>query len=155
MIDVRRCSPSDAAVLGRLLWEFNTEFGSDTDPADVLTERFARLLERDDAIALLAGEDDGFAFLTLRPAIWYDGPVSQLEELYVAPALRDQGSAQPSSTPPGGWCSSSGRRRCTSTSTRSTRTPGGSTSATASSTSRREGMDYRMLCYIGPTDSPS
>ncbi len=42
-------------------------------------------------VALLAGEADGFALLTLRPAIWFDGPVSQLEELYVVPGLRSQG----------------------------------------------------------------
>ena len=33
----------------------------------------------------------GFALVSLRPAIWFDGPVSQLEELYVVPALRSGG----------------------------------------------------------------
>jgi len=89
--DVRRATPADSAVLGRLLWAFNSEFETGTDPADTLADRFARLLDLDDAIALLAGDDDGFAFLTLRPAIWFDGPVAQLEELYVAPALREEG----------------------------------------------------------------
>ena len=30
MIDVRRATPADAAVLGRLLWDFNTEVDTDT-----------------------------------------------------------------------------------------------------------------------------
>jgi len=88
---VRRATPADANTLGRLLRDFNTEFESPTDPADVLASRFGRLLERDDVIALIAGEADGFALVTLRPAIWFDGPVAQLEELYVVPELRDSG----------------------------------------------------------------
>ncbi|QSR29133.1 GNAT family N-acetyltransferase [Nocardioides sp. S5] len=78
-----------------MLWDFNTEFESETDDAEVLGVRFARLLGLDGIVAVLA-EDDvrgavGFALLSLRPAIWFDGPVSQLEELYVVPDLRDQG----------------------------------------------------------------
>lgn len=88
---VRRATPADAATLGRLLWDFNTEFDSPTDPAEVLAARFGRLLAGEDVIALLAGETDGFALVTLRPAIWFDGPVAQLEELYVVPTLRDRG----------------------------------------------------------------
>jgi GNAT superfamily N-acetyltransferase len=94
MTDVRRAAPADAEVLGRLLWDFNTEFGTETDTADVLAVRFARLLELDDIVAVLAedaGTAVGFALVSLRPAIWFDGPVSQLEELYVVPALRDRG----------------------------------------------------------------
>ena len=43
---------------------------------------------------LLAGEPDrptGFAYLTLRPTPYFDGPLAQLEELYVQPELRGQG----------------------------------------------------------------
>ena len=95
MTELRRATPDDAAVLGRLLWDFNTEFDTETDDADVLAERFGRLLTLDDIVAVLAEDDGGapvgFALLSLRPAIWYDGPVSQLEELYVVPDLRSQG----------------------------------------------------------------
>lgn len=73
------------------MFDFNTEFDSPTDPADVLSARFERILALDGVVALVAGEADGFALLTLRPAIWFDGPVAQLEELYVVPPLRDQG----------------------------------------------------------------
>jgi GNAT superfamily N-acetyltransferase len=91
--DVRRATPADAAVVGRLLYDFNTEFDTETPSADEFAGRFTRLLARDDVIVLLAGESEptGFAYLTLRPAPYYDGPLAQLEELYVVPALRDQG----------------------------------------------------------------
>ncbi len=95
MSGVRRATVDDAAVLARLLWDFNTEFETEVDDADVLEVRFARLLPLDEIVAVLAEDDDGtatgFAFLSLRPAIWFDGPVSQLEELYVVPALRSHG----------------------------------------------------------------
>ena len=147
---VRRATPADSAVLGRMLWDFNTEFGSDTDPADVLTARFARLLGRDDAIALLAGADDGFAFLTLRPAIWYDAPVAQLEEFYVAPALRDRGI---------GTAILDAARRLV----RELGAPEIHINVDEVDVDTRRfyerhgfvnieaGTDYRMLCYIGPT----
>ena len=150
MIDVRRATPADAAVLGRLLWDFNTEFETEADPADVLAERFARLLVRDEAIALLAGEDEGFAFLTLRPAIWYDGPVSQLEELYVAPDLRDRGI---------GTALLDAARRLV----RGLGSPEMHINVDEVDTDTRRfydrhgfanieaGKDYRMLCFIGPT----
>lgn len=88
---VWRAAPDDAQTLGRLLFDFNTEFEAATDPAPVLARRFAAILERDDAYALIAGAAQGFAFVTLRPAVWFDGPVAQLEELYVVPALRGTG----------------------------------------------------------------
>lgn len=45
-------------------------------------------------VVLLSGDGrapTGFAFLTLRPTPYYAGPLAQLEELYVVPALRDGG----------------------------------------------------------------
>ncbi|MBC2932284.1 GNAT family N-acetyltransferase [Nocardioides sp. zg-1228] len=95
MTVVRRAAVEDAEVLGRLLWDFNTEFDTETDDAEVLAGRFARLLGLDGVLAVLAEDTSdlavGFALVTLRPAIWYDGPVAQLEELYVVPALRSRG----------------------------------------------------------------
>ena len=62
----------------------------------MLARRFARILADPAVLALLARDretDDatGFALVTLRPAIWFDGPVATLDELYVVPALRDRG----------------------------------------------------------------
>jgi GNAT superfamily N-acetyltransferase len=93
-VTVRRATSDDAEVLARLLWDFNTEFETETDDAAVLEVRFSRLLELPEIVAVLAEDDDrpvGFALMSLRPAIWFDGPVSQLEELYVVPDRRDQG----------------------------------------------------------------
>ena len=91
MTDVVTCGPEHAEVLARLLHAFNTEFESPTPSVAELAHRFAALLERDDQLALLAGAESGFAYLTLRQTPYHDGPVALLEELYVAPHLRDQG----------------------------------------------------------------
>ena len=95
-VEVRRATPEDAGVVGRLLWDFNTEFETPTPTAEEFATRFARLLTRDDVVVLLAGDatssgPTGFAYLTLRPAPYFDGPLAQLEELYVRPQLRDRG----------------------------------------------------------------
>ena len=90
---------SDADVAGRLLHDFNTEFESPTPSAAELAGRFRTILDRDDVVLLLAiGEGEGggsepvgFALLTMRPSPYYDGPLVQLEELYVRPRLRDGG----------------------------------------------------------------
>lgn len=98
-VAVRRGTPADAEVAGRLLFDFNTEFEAPTPSAAVFVERFRPLLARDDVFLLLAmGEGEGggqepvgFALLTLRPTPYHPGPLAQLEELYVRPWLRDQG----------------------------------------------------------------
>lgn len=154
MADVRRATAEDAAVLGRLLWDFNTEFDSETDDADVLARRFARLLAVDGVLAVLAeddGEAVGFALVTLRPAIWFDGPVSQLEELYVVPRLRDRGIG----TQVLDLCRELARELGSpemhinvdevDVDTRRFYERHGFRNI-------EDGTDYRMLCYIGPTD---
>jgi GNAT superfamily N-acetyltransferase len=98
-VTVRRGSVADAEVAGRLLFDFNTEFDSPTPSAAELAGRFRDLLSRDDVILLLAmGEGEGggsepvgFALVTLRPTPYHDGPLAQLEELYVRPRLRAGG----------------------------------------------------------------
>lgn len=94
-VEVRRATPDDAAVVGRLLWDFNTEFETPTPSAEEFAGRFATLLDRDDQLVLLAeapgGEAVGFGYLTFRATVYFDGPLGQLEELYVRPDLRDRG----------------------------------------------------------------
>jgi len=154
MTEVRRATPDDASVLGRLLWDFNTEFETETDDADVLAERFTRLLALDEIVAVLAEDDGtavGFALLSLRPAIWFDGPVSQLEELYVVPDRRSQGI--------GAQVLDLSRRLV-----REQGSPEMHINVDEVDVDTRrfyerhrfvnieDGVDYRMLCYVGPTD---
>ena len=154
MTTVRRATPEDAPVLGRLLWDFNAEFETETDDADVLAGRFARILALPEIVAVLAeadGEAVGFALVSLRPAIWFDGPVSQLEELYVVPALRPGGIG----TQVLALC-----RRLA----RDLGSPEMHIGVDEVDVDTRrfyerhgfvnieEGVDYRMLYYVGPTD---
>ncbi len=76
-----------------MLFDFNTEFQSLTPMTVELAARFRRLLALPEVIVLLAGDEEpvGFALLTLRPTPYFDGPLAQLEELYVRPQLRNQG----------------------------------------------------------------
>jgi len=83
---------ADAATVGRLLDAFNREYDTATPGPAVLTTRLGRLLAAGDVIALLTGDPAvAVALLTLRPNVWYDGPVALLDELYVAPGLRGRG----------------------------------------------------------------
>ena len=85
---IRMATVADAKLVARLLHDFNTEFG--TPVPDNVERRFAALIARGDVVVILAGEV-GFAYLTLRPSPYYDGPVAMLEELYVAPSHRGNG----------------------------------------------------------------
>ena len=78
--------------MATLLDAFNREFDTATPGVEVLGPRVGRLLAGGDVVALLAGDPAvGLAVLTLRPNVWYDGPVALLDELYVAPAVRGRG----------------------------------------------------------------
>jgi GNAT superfamily N-acetyltransferase len=91
---VRAATPVDAGVLGRMLADFNAEFDAGGQDPDAFTRRFTSLLARDDVLALLAGPSDdptGFAWVTFRPTPYADGPLAQLEELYVRPGARSGG----------------------------------------------------------------
>ena len=89
---VREATAADAAAVGRLLHDFNTEYGDPTPGPDKLAERVRRLLAGGDTAVLLAGAGpDGLAVLRFRPALWSDALECYLAELYVVPAMRGCG----------------------------------------------------------------
>lgn len=88
----RLATPDDASEVARLLHDFNTEFHTASPGVDVLAQRLRVLLAADQTIAVLAGEPAAaVALVTLRPNVWYAGPVALLDELYVVPDRRNQG----------------------------------------------------------------
>lgn len=88
----RRATVPDAAQLAALLDRFNREFKVPSPGAPVLAARLARLLAGESVFAQLAGEPAvGVALVTLRPNVWFDGPVALLDEIYVVPERRSQG----------------------------------------------------------------
>jgi ribosomal protein S18 acetylase RimI-like enzyme len=89
---VRIADRDDAAVIGRLLCDFNREFDEPTPPPAALAQRLRLLIEGGDTLVVLAGEGpDGLAVLRFRAAIWSSGLECYLAELYVTPARRGQG----------------------------------------------------------------
>lgn len=92
MADVRLAQARDAAVVAALLHDFNTEYDTPSPGAAVLTDRLEVLLAGSGMLALLTGEPPtGLALVSLRPNVWYPGPVGLLDELYVVPAQRNRG----------------------------------------------------------------
>ena len=88
----RRAGPDDAVTVASLLDAFNREYNTPTPGVGVLTSRLESLLAGGDVFALLTGEPAiGLALMTLRPNVWYGGPVALLDELYVVPEHRGQG----------------------------------------------------------------
>lgn len=76
---------------GRLLHDFNTEFDTPSPGADVLVRRLTRSIGELHFVVLGGKPSVGLAVVSLRPNVWFDGPVALLDELYVAPAERNQG----------------------------------------------------------------
>ena len=79
-------------TVAQLLDAFNREYQVPTPGPEVLATRLRRLLVGTEVIALLAGDPAvAVALMTLRPNVWYDGPVGLVDELYVVPTERGQG----------------------------------------------------------------
>jgi ribosomal protein S18 acetylase RimI-like enzyme len=91
-LPIRLAGPGDAPAIGRLLDQFNREFGEPTPGREALAERMAQLLAEGDTAVVLGGDGpDGLAVLRFRPAIWSEGLECYLAELYVVPARRRSG----------------------------------------------------------------
>mgnify|MGYP001215981617 CR=1 FL=1 len=85
----------DAALLARMLHDFNVEFEDPSPGVGVLTSRVAAFIAGDVKTYLLgglkAGEPVGFAQIDFTAAVWCEGPIAHLGELYVMPAERGKG----------------------------------------------------------------
>jgi GNAT superfamily N-acetyltransferase len=89
---VRPATEADAESIGRLLHDFNMEFGDPTPTPLRLAARVADLLQEGHTSVLLAGDGPhGLAVLRFRPAIFSLGLECYLAELYVAPPMRGKG----------------------------------------------------------------
>ena len=89
---VRIAGLSDAAQIGRLLHDFNTEYHDVTPGPTALAKRIGELLSCGETMILLAGEPcRGLAVLRFRPSIWTAGLECYLAELYVVPERRGHG----------------------------------------------------------------
>jgi ribosomal protein S18 acetylase RimI-like enzyme len=90
-LTVRRAGPDDVEAIGRLLFDFNTEYEEPTPPPEALAERFRELLAGDTVVLLAGSGPDGIAVMRFRPAIWTTELECYLAELYVVPERRGQG----------------------------------------------------------------
>ena len=89
---IRPADLDDAGAVGRLLYDFNREFGEPTPSPTALADRMRQLMENGDTMVLLAGDGpDGLVVLRFRAAIWSTGLECYLAELYVTPPRRGQG----------------------------------------------------------------
>ncbi len=88
----RVAKDADAAVVARLLDDFNTEFEAEAPGVEWLTARVRELIREREIVVLLKGEPPvGLAVLRFNRALWDDGLDAHLDELYVAPASRGRG----------------------------------------------------------------
>jgi GNAT superfamily N-acetyltransferase len=88
----RLATAGDAGEIAQLLHHFNLEFDTPSPGPAVLAPRLHDLLAGSDTFAILAGEPSlAVALVTLRPNVWYEGPVALLDELYVVPERRGEG----------------------------------------------------------------
>ena len=91
-MDVRLAGPADGDAIGRLLHDFNTEYGYPTPAADWLGRRVRELLGDGQLAVLLGGTGpDGLAVLRFRPSLWSEALECYVAELYVVPDRRGQG----------------------------------------------------------------
>lgn len=83
----------DAAEVGRLLHDFNTEFDTPSPGAEVLSDRLTTHLAGESMFAIVAGRPAfAVALVSVRPNVWYSGRVGLLDELYVEPDRRSEGT---------------------------------------------------------------
>lgn len=90
--EVRLAQAGDAPAIGRLLFDFNTEFGDPTPDPQWLTSRVEQLMAEGLTSVLLSGSGPaGLALLRFRPSLWSGALECYLAELYVVPQQRGRG----------------------------------------------------------------
>lgn len=78
-----------------MLDDFNREYGDPTPGVGVLEPRVRQSIETGDFNYLLGGEGpDGFAQVSFRKSIWLEESVAYLEEFYVVPDRRGEGTGR-------------------------------------------------------------
>ena len=91
-IEVRRATPADAAEIGRLLHDFNSEYEESSPGAETLAVHLGSLIEAGEITVLLAGEGPAaFSQFRLKRSHYTGLPDAYVEELYVVPERRRQG----------------------------------------------------------------
>lgn len=94
-VPIRAASSADAAVVARLLHEFNAEFDEPTPGVEVLSGRFEQLLGDGTIRVLLAGDGpEGFSQFRFLRGVYGNGLGVYLEELYVVPERRGEGTGR-------------------------------------------------------------
>ena len=89
---VRIATAADAEAIGRLLHDFNSEFGEPSPGPVKLAERVRELLGGGEVAVLVGGSGpDGVAVMSFRPSLWTEALECYLAELYVDPGRRGQG----------------------------------------------------------------
>lgn len=85
--------PEDAALLGRMMYEFNAEYDQTEPSADQVAELARPQLESGEVAVVFGPGDppDGFAQLRFRSSLYDAGPDACLEELWVRPHARGTG----------------------------------------------------------------
>lgn len=90
--EVRLATADDAVAIGRLLHEFNIEFGEPTPGPVALAARIGELLAGGDtSVVIGGGRPDGLAVLRFRLSIWDPALECYVAELYVVPDRRGRG----------------------------------------------------------------
>jgi GNAT superfamily N-acetyltransferase len=88
----REATAADLPAVGRLLHDFNAEFGEPTPAPDWLASRVGELRAGGETAVLVSGDEPvAIAVVRFRLALWSEGLEAYLAELYVVPALRGQG----------------------------------------------------------------
>jgi ribosomal protein S18 acetylase RimI-like enzyme len=92
-VRVWRAAPDEAPAVAALLCGFRDHMGYDFPPDESMLASVERIIVRDDAEYLLAGDDEPVAVVQVRYrwSVWWEAEDCWLEDLYVRPEARGSG----------------------------------------------------------------